>query len=241
MKLAVATLTLTLIAGAASWRAGHMKWSVHHRSHRPPRIALLRACAADPSAAVSSPSTSPSSSHSAPSHEGGDTTVDHHAESMRLLDSLDAWLRRQTVSSVLPKAQAQALLDDLRGDRRFWAQQRRQYSRVWMQVEHALQQEARPLREVLGAETSARLLDALANMDENPELVTAVLRSEAVELLLGHVLYEGIVEFIQQVDVLGNVVNSLPVIGPIRVQIMTAARDQLDLLVGKQIASFLGE
>jgi hypothetical protein len=78
-------------------------------------------------------------------------------------------------------------------------------------------------------------------MDENPELVTAVLRSEAVELLLGHVLYEGIVEFIQQVDVLGNVVNSLPVIGPIRVQIMTAARDQLDLLVGKQIASFLGE
>ena len=71
--------------------------------------------------------------------------------------------------------------------------------------------------------------------------VTAVLRSEAVELLLGHVLYEGIVEFIQQVDVLGNVVNSLPVIGPIRVQIMTAARDQLDLLVGKQIASFLGE
>ena len=229
--------TLTLFASAASWRAT-CEWS--RRATLPsPGVALLRACATaaeeGPSAAVSSPSASTAAPHV--ERELGD----HHAESMRLLDSLDAWLRRQTVASVLPRSEAQALLDDLRGDRRFWAQQRRQYSRVWMQVEHALQQEARPLREVLGAETSARLLDALANMDENPELVTAVLRSEAVELLLGHVLYEGIVEFIQQVDVLGNVVNSLPVIGPIRVQIMTAARDQLDLLVGKQIASFLGE
>ena len=239
MRLRSATVvSLTLFfASAASWRAT-CEWS--RRATLPsPGVALLRACATaaeeGPSAAVSSPSASTAAPHV--ERELGD----HHAESMRLLDSLDAWLRRQTVASVLPRSEAQALLDDLRGDRRFWAQQRRQYSRVWMQVEHALQQEARPLREVLGAETSARLLDALANMDENPELVTAVLRSEAVELLLGHVLYEGIVEFIQQVDVLGNVVNSLPVIGPIRVQIMTAARDQLDLLVGKQIASFLGE
>ena len=234
-QLIVVSLAL-FAASAASWRAT-CEWS--RRATLPsPGVALLRACATaaeeGPSAAVSSPSASTAAPHV--ERERGD----HHAESMRLLDSLDAWLRRHTVASVLPRSEAQALLDDLRGDRRFWAQQRRQYSRVWMQVEHALQQEARPLREVLGAETTARLLDAIANMDENPELVTAVLRSEAVELLLGHVL-ERDRRVIQQVDVLGNVVNSLPVIGPIRVQIMTAARDQLDLLVGKQIASFLGE
>ena len=77
-----------------------------------PGVALLRACATaaeeGPSAAVSSPSASTAAPHV--ERELGD----HHAESMRLLDSLDAWLRRQTVASVLPRSEAQALLDDLR-------------------------------------------------------------------------------------------------------------------------------
>ena len=96
-QLIVVSLAL-FAASAASWRAT-CEWS--RRATLPsPGVALLRACATaaeeGPSAAVSSPSASTAAPHV--ERELGD----HHAESMRLLDSLDAWLRRQTVASVLP-------------------------------------------------------------------------------------------------------------------------------------------
>jgi len=169
-------------------------------------------------------------------------TLPHSSRrSLDLLDALDAWLRRQTVSSVLPKAQARSLLQDFRDDRRFWAQQRRQYARIWVLIEQGMRQEHRPLRAVLGEDTSQRLLDALEQMDEDPALVTTIIRSEVVEKLLGHVLYEGILAFIERADLLGSIFNTLPILGPIRKQLLENARTSLDSLLGPQITRFLGD
>ena len=82
-----------------------------------------------------------------------------------LLLALDVWLRRQEVSSVLSREQASALLEELRSDRRFWASQRKQFSRVWAALVEGLSQETRPLEVILGSTTSGRLLDALEQID----------------------------------------------------------------------------
>lgn len=158
-----------------------------------------------------------------------------------LLDALDSWLRSQTIESVLPREQAKMLIADLRDDRRFWAQQRRQFSSLFVTIEQSLRAEERPMAEVLGPGTSERLLKAIEEMDDDPKLVNAVLRSEVVERLIGHVLYEGIFEFVEGADLLGNVFGQLPVLGAIRMQMLKAARQQLDALLGEQITRFLGE
>jgi len=150
-------------------------------------------------------------------------------------------MRDQTIESVLPKAQAKALLLALRDDRRFWAQQRKQYTIVWVSFEAALRVEDRPLSELIGEVTSKRLLDAIEEMDDDPALVNAVLRSEVVEQLLGKILYEGIFEFVDRADLLGNVFGQLPVLGAIRMQMLKVARAQLDALLGDSLARFLGE
>ena len=74
-----------------------------------------------------------------------------------LLDALDCWLRSQTIESVLPREQAKLLLNDLRDDRRFWAQQRKQFNVLWISIEDGMRQEDRKLGDVLGPVTSARL------------------------------------------------------------------------------------
>merc|ERR1719229_217876 len=61
----------------------------------------------------------------------------------------------------------------------------------------------------------------------------------AVEQILSDILYEGIFEFIQKADLLGNVVNSLPVIGPIRQTIVAEFKKSLDRVLGPQIKKFL--
>lgn len=110
---------------------------------------------------------------------------DEDARAERLLHALDVWLRRQPVSSVLSRAQAGALLIELRSDRRFWAQQRQQFARIWVALVDGLSQETRPLAVVLGSGTCERLLSALEQMDEQPAAVNAILRSEVVEKMLG--------------------------------------------------------
>ena len=115
------------------------------------RVAALAACAAEHAHAG-----------------GGEAVPDERSEreAVELLDVLEVWLRRQKVSSVLSREQATALLEDLRNDKRFWAQQRRQFSRVWTAIVEGLSQEERPLSAVLGPDTSSRLLDALEEMDD---------------------------------------------------------------------------
>ena len=93
-----------------------------------------------------------------------------------LLDGLESWLRQQTIESVLPRSQAKALLRDLRDDRRFWAQQRRQFNVVWLSLEASLRVETRPLSGVLGADTSKRLVDSIADADDDPALVSELRR-----------------------------------------------------------------
>jgi len=163
------------------------------------------------------------------------------SDASALLDALDLWLRQQTIENVLPKHQAKALLADLRDDRRFWAQQRRQFAIVWTSIEAALRVETRPLSTVMGPDSCERFLDAVEQMDDDPALVNAVLRSEVFETVLGKILYDAIFEFVQRADFLGNVFNQLPVIGAIRMQMLTAARKQLDEVLGAQISRFLGE
>ena len=169
------------------------------------------------------------------SHEalGGD-------ESQHMLGALEKWLREQPVESILSRDQAAALLQSFRDDGRFWAQQRRQYARLWHKVEEGMSREERPLSEMLGDETSARLLDALEQMDTDEALVASLIRSEVAEKLLGHVLYEGIFAFVLQADLLGNAIATLPLLGPIRAQMIRTARQNVDALLGDQVAKFLG-
>eukprot|EP00967_Tisochrysis_lutea_P012753 scaffold14292_cov33-Tisochrysis_lutea.AAC.2 len=194
------------------------------------------------------------------------------ADSSALLDALDHWLRKQSIATVLPKAQARQLLLDLRDDQRFWAQQRRQFARAWVLFEAGLRAETRPVGTLLGKETSAKILSIAEEMATDPALVNAVVRSEIVEVrlfathtallharpdwsqlphasfaelylwlslsakaMLGYVLYNGIGQFMQQADLIGLALNNVPILGPLRVQLLELARSNMDTLIGPQV------
>lgn len=57
--------------------------------------------------------------------------------------------------------------------------------------------------------------------------------------MMGSILYEAIYEFLRRVDIIGNVMNKLPIIGPIKVAIDREFKKSLDRTVGIQIKTFL--
>lgn len=62
---------------------------------------------------------------------------------------------------------------------------------------------------------------SIESVSINEDILKAFMRTKAVESLAGAILYTGIFEFVQRADILGNIVNQLPVIGPVRQQVLS--------------------
>ena len=152
---------------------GHAAWQLQPTRWQPAPARCRRSCRASVAAIDGGEQVAPL----VQSH-GNTSASETSAAAETLLNALDSWMRLQTIESVLPRAQAKALLLDLRDDRRFWAQQRTQFNVVWVSLEKALRVEERPLSELLGEMTSDRLLDAIEEMDDDPALINAVRGTE---------------------------------------------------------------
>lgn len=158
----------------------------------------------------------------------------------RFLDALDAWLRGQRVQDLVGRDELAEVLRELREDEAFWTRARPEFEAAWARVEARLRAEDRAIRDLIADEAYQRVLDLVEAIEPDPEAVRAFLRSPAVEQSLGQVLYTGIYEFMRKADLLGKVVDRLPVIGPIRKKVMGVLKDELEPLLEGQIKGFLG-
>lgn len=115
-----------------------------------------------------------------------------------------------------------------------------QYDELWDYLLDLTANEKRSLKDILGQDSAERLLQQIEQLDiYDPATVRSFIQTPVFESMLGGILYEGIFEFLQRVDIIGNIVNNLPIIGPIRVAIVKEFKASLDRTVGKQIKVFL--
>eukprot|EP00617_Octactis_speculum_P019036 CAMPEP_0185763802 /NCGR_PEP_ID=MMETSP1174-20130828/22698_1 /TAXON_ID=35687 /ORGANISM="Dictyocha speculum, Strain CCMP1381" /LENGTH=282 /DNA_ID=CAMNT_0028446041 /DNA_START=93 /DNA_END=941 /DNA_ORIENTATION=+ len=156
------------------------------------------------------------------------------------VDAIEQWSRAQTLRTFIPPDEMAAAIRDLRNNEAMWAQVKPNYERLSRRIEDQLRDETRTISELMGESVREKLLDSVNQLDGDPEATRAFFTSPAVESVIGSILYDAIFEFIKTVDILGNIVNSLPVIGPIRQQIMGSLRKELDRTLGRQVKGFLG-
>eukprot|EP00751_Fragilariopsis_kerguelensis_P038320 CAMPEP_0170932822 /NCGR_PEP_ID=MMETSP0735-20130129/17175_1 /TAXON_ID=186038 /ORGANISM="Fragilariopsis kerguelensis, Strain L26-C5" /LENGTH=456 /DNA_ID=CAMNT_0011335301 /DNA_START=121 /DNA_END=1491 /DNA_ORIENTATION=- len=98
------------------------------------------------------------------------------------------------------------------------------------------------LSQLLGVRTTERLLHSVENVDvftNDSQLLSAFLESSAIQELFTQTLYDGIYEFFQTIDVFGNIISKLPVIGPIRNKLRDDVKQQLDRSLGPLVRNFL--
>lgn len=150
------------------------------------------------------------------------------------------WFKTKDLEYLLPKQDALKIIDELLSDKNLIDESEALVVMNWDKIERKLLEENRSVSELLGQETTDRILKAVENVEGyDPGAVKAFLGSEAVNKLLAQVLYDGIYNFFQTIDVFGNIIGGLPIIGPIRNQIRDEAKKNLDRTVGPLIQSFL--
>mmetsp|Transcript_60034 Transcript_60034/g.177991 ORF Transcript_60034/g.177991 Transcript_60034/m.177991 type:complete len:328 (-) Transcript_60034:481-1464(-) len=152
------------------------------------------------------------------------------------------WIVAQPLDAVLPKDDAVKILDEILTNDELIDDTESVVTRNWDKLESKLREETRTVADILGAETTDSVIKSVQNIDSyDPEAVRAFLGSNAVNELFAKVLYDGIYQFFQTIDVFGNIISKLPIIGPIRNQIRDETKRQLDRTVGPLIQNFLRE
>ena len=157
-----------------------------------------------------------------------------------LFKNVYEWLTRETLDSLAPREELIAMLIELRTNEENEKELFELFDIAWTKFSAQVAEENRSLTEILGPTSSGELLDYVESIDiYDPITVKALLGSPVFESMMGSILYEAIFMFLKRVDIIGNIVNKLPIIGPIRLAIVSEFKKSLDRTVGEQIKSFL--
>lgn len=152
-----------------------------------------------------------------------------------------AWYATETLESLLPKEDALAIVSEILDNDALMDDSAALVNENWEKLAQRLGNETRTTSEILGKEATDRVLQSMQGWNEyDPQAVRAFLGSDAVNALFAKILYDGIFEFFQKIDVFGNIVNTLPILGPIRRQIVIETKKSLDRTLGPLVQQFLG-
>jgi hypothetical protein len=151
------------------------------------------------------------------------------------------YFKGEPLESLLPKQDAIAIIHELVSNGALINDSEDVLISNWESLKQKLMKEDRSVGAILGKNTTDRLLKSIETIDGyDPDAVKTFLGSEAVNMLFAKVLYDAIFEFLNKVDVFGNIIGKLPIIGPIRKQIVAETKKSLDRTLGPLVQQFLG-
>ena len=166
-------------------------------------------------------------------------------------------ISKQTLESLLSPAEARAIYNELLFDNEsqssiFNDNSYQQYVKYWKKVEARLREEnQRTPADLLGREITERILSSIRGdasvggktgrkgSSYDAQTVRTYLESDAVNSLFAQLLYDAIFEFTIKFDILGNALSNLPLLGPMRAQVLKESKRNLDRTLGPLLQNFL--
>ncbi|KAL9181240.1 hypothetical protein ACHAXT_010045 [Thalassiosira profunda] len=172
------------------------------------------------------------------------------------LRSIANHIAKQTLEATLSQSEATAICDELLFDSEsqssiFNDNTYQQYVKYWAKVEARLREEnQRTPADLLGRELTERILASIrgdavggkkgrSSGSYDAQTVRAFLDSDAVNSLFTQLLYDAIFEFTMKMDVLGNAISNLPLLGPVRNQVLKESKRNMDRTLGPVLQGFL--
>lgn len=160
--------------------------------------------------------------------------------SASLRQSID-WVKQEPLESIIPEEDAHAIISELLGNEQLINDSEQLILKNLDSIEEKLRKETKSIGELLGEGTTNKILRSVEKVEGyDSRSVKAFLESDAINALFAKILYDGIFEFFQKIDFLGNIISSLPILGPIRKQIIKETRRSIDKSLGPLVQNFLG-
>ena len=160
--------------------------------------------------------------------------------SSKIFNLLKDFIKDESLSSFISKPDLILVLEELKSNEELWIDNKINFDKYWDKLDEQVRNEKRRINEIIGSSLTDKIVKAVQDIDiYDPAAVRAFLQTPTIELMISGILYEGIFEFLQRVDIIGQITNNLPIIGPIRQTIVKEFKSQLDKVLGPQVKVFL--
>lgn len=119
-----------------------------------------------------------------------------------------------------------------------------QYVKYWDKLGRKLREETRTPADLLGTDITNRILSFIRGEGDgsssyDAQTVKTFLESDAINSLFTQLLYDAIFEFTTKFDILGNAISNLPLLGPVRNQVLKESKRNMDRTLGPLLRQFL--
>lgn len=163
-------------------------------------------------------------------------------------------LSTQTLESLLSPADAKLIYEELffssGGDGQssiFNDETYEQYVKYWDKLGRKLREETRTPADLMGSDLTNRILSFIrgegggssGSGSYDAQTVKTFLESDAINSLFTQLLYDAIFEFTTKFDILGNAISNLPLLGPVRNQVLKESKRNMDRTLGPLLRQFL--
>ena len=166
--------------------------------------------------------------------------TDNLVQTDSLVDKVATFLDKSTIQEIISRDEAYKLLDSKDALLALLSNGSVEIDKYIDKIVTKGRADSRSIREIIGEGACEKALQAVDGVNiYDRKMLNSLLKNEVVESIIANILYEGIFEFIQRVDLIGNIINNLPVLGPIRASIVKEFKRNLDLVLGGQLKSFL--
>ena len=207
------------------------------------------------------------SSSSSPDDDGTDTdgtdasteTLSIDPKARKEVRNILNYLSTQTLESLLSPSDAKLIYEELlfsssstdndNGEQQstlFNDDTYQQYVKYWDKFGRKLREESRTPADLLGSDITNRILSFIKGEggggnggSYDAQTVKAFLESDAINSLFTQLLYDAIFEFTTKFDILGNAISNLPLLGPVRNQVLKESKRNMDRTLGPLLRQFL--
>ncbi|KAJ1438767.1 hypothetical protein B484DRAFT_444392 [Ochromonadaceae sp. CCMP2298] len=150
-----------------------------------------------------------------------------------LMDDLYTLLKQESIGSLLPKEDLITMIQECRSNDVIMLKVRERFLHVWKYFHALVYNENRALREIMGPELSEKVLRVAEKLDiYDHRTVRSFIQTPAFSHVLSGVFYEMFFDMGKKVDVLGRIVNRVPIVGPIRASVGRGVKRGLDKTLG---------
>eukprot|EP00984_Skeletonema_dohrnii_P024851 scaffold13984_cov128-Skeletonema_dohrnii-CCMP3373.AAC.4 len=253
MAVAAAATTLLLLCSSSS--SSSLVDGFVLPTHATTRLAHHRSRGFQPTHQLHSSAAANDDDNDDVSEAAALTTVDPKAkaEIRNILNHLST----QTLESLLSSSDAKLIYEELffsssddddEQSSIFNDETYQQYIKYWDKLGRKLREETRTPADLLGTDITNRILSFIRGDGDgsssssgsyDAQTVKTFLESDAINSLFTQLLYDAIFEFTTSIDIIGNAISKLPLLGPVRNQVLKESKRNMDRTLGPLLRQFL--
>mmetsp|Transcript_9107 Transcript_9107/g.20057 ORF Transcript_9107/g.20057 Transcript_9107/m.20057 type:complete len:341 (-) Transcript_9107:34-1056(-) len=157
-----------------------------------------------------------------------------------LMDDLYTLLKQESIGSLLPKEDLITMIQECRSNDVIMLKVRERFLHVWKYFHALVYNENRALREIMGPELSEKVLRVAEKLDiYDHRTVRSFIQTPAFSHVMSGLVYESVFDVVKNVDVMGRVVNRIPIVGDLRRGIGRGIKRGIDNTIGLRVRTLM--